>query len=227
MGESPHPDTTPSRERRIPHYPLPMQALTTTATQPTTIGARVSTTVSPSSNVIVVAQPDSSGEGAASPKKAKKLSCSWNATHSLQNKGGTTSAAATGKMRTNQNESRALRAQPITCPRLPHHPRHRVRPPNPPEHRARHHPAAPLLPSFLRMPVSRTPASDTPATANPFTPNPSYRRMPVSRNPASNTPHTPNPFTPSVIPAKLAPYPDTGAGIQRRRGPGRLLHHRP
>ncbi len=114
---SPHPDTTPSRETRTPRYPLPMQALTATATQTTTIGARVSTTASPSSTVTVVAHPDGSGEGTAGPKKVKYLTYSWNATDSLQNKGETTSAAATGKMRTNPNEWRALRAQHLTCGR--------------------------------------------------------------------------------------------------------------
>ncbi len=110
----PNPDTSPSRESRSPRYPLPMQALTTTAMQPTAIGARVFTTASPSSTVTVVAQPDGDGEGATGSKKVKYLTQSWNATHSLQNQGETTSAAATGKIRTNPNEWRALRAQHLT-----------------------------------------------------------------------------------------------------------------
>ncbi|MCY4624890.1 MAG: hypothetical protein OXC99_07820 [Chloroflexi bacterium] len=46
-----------------------MEAQTTTATKPISVGARVSTPVSPSSCVTVVAQHGGSGERAAAPKE--------------------------------------------------------------------------------------------------------------------------------------------------------------
>ena len=173
VGPSPRcaedPDTSPSRESRSSRYPLPMQALTTTATQPTAIGARVFTTLTPSSTGTVAAQPDGSSEGAAGPKKAKYLTHSWNATHSLQNKGETTSAAATSKLRTNPNEWRALRAHHLTreCP-------------------------------ILHPPPCRSCESGNPGQGRSCG--------------ASPLPH------PAVVPAKLTPYPDTGAGTQSTGG---------